>query len=70
MLIHDSFGVPANSVENLTLAVRQSFIELFEADPLFDWVNQITPEIVESTGDIMLNTLDLGEVLQSTYIFS
>jgi DNA-directed RNA polymerase len=70
MLIHDSFGVPANSVENLTLAVRQSFIELFEADPLFDWVNQITPEIVESTGDIMLNTLDLGEVMQSTYIFS
>jgi len=70
MLIHDSFGVPANDVAKLNHAVRESFVELFKEDPLFDWVDQILPHLVESSGEVMINTLDLDEVMQSTYFFS
>ena len=70
MLIHDSFGIPANEVAKLSHAVRESFVELFEDEPLFEWVNQILPHLVESSGEVMIDTLDLKEVLKSTYFFS
>lgn len=70
MLIHDSFGVPANDVPLLNKAVRESFVELFEGEPLEDWVSQVVPERVQEAKDILLNTLDMKEVLNSTYIFS
>jgi DNA-directed RNA polymerase len=70
MLIHDSFGVPANHVTKLNVAVRESFVELFHEDPLFMWVAQIMPDLIETPGDVMINTLDLEEVMRSTYFFS
>jgi len=70
MLIHDSFGVPANDVEKLNVAVRESFVELFEANPLSSWVKQVMPEEAESVNDVMINSLDLEEVKSSTYFFS
>jgi len=70
MLIHDSFGVPANEVAKLNLAVRESFVELFHEDPLFMWVAQVMPHLVESSGEVMINTLELEDVMDSTYFFS
>jgi DNA-directed RNA polymerase len=70
MLIHDSFGVPANDIPKLNLAVRESFVELFHEDPLFMWVAQVMPHLVESSGDVMINTLELEDVMESTYFFS
>jgi DNA-directed RNA polymerase len=70
MLIHDSFGVSANDVSKLNIAVRESFVELFEEDPLFMWVDQVMPHLVESSGEVMIDTLDLQDVMQSTYFFS
>jgi DNA-directed RNA polymerase len=70
MLIHDSFGVPANDVHKLNTAVRESFVELFEGNPLDDWINQVSPAHAQGAKDIMINTLDINEVLNSTYIFS
>lgn len=70
MLIHDSFGVPANDVELLNDAVRESFVELFKSHPLHQWVSQVSPEYLEESESILLNTLDIDEVLDSTYIFS
>jgi DNA-directed RNA polymerase len=70
MLIHDSFGVPPNDVHKLNTAVRESFVELFEGNPLDDWINQVSPEHSKEAEDIMLNTLDINKVLDSTYIFS
>jgi len=70
MLIHDSFGVPANDVNKLNNAVRESFVELFEGKPLNSWVSQISPSHTKEAENIMINTLDIGDVLDSTYIFS
>ena len=70
MLIHDSFGVHANSVHILNTAVRESFIELFESDPLGSWVAQVSPEHSKEAESIMINTLDISKVANSTYIFS
>jgi len=70
MLIHDSFGVPANDIQHLNTAVREAFVELFQGNPLEAWVEQVHPEYVEEARTIMVNTLDLNEVTNSTYIFS
>ena len=70
MLIHDSFGVPANDVNKLNNAVRESFVELFEGKPLNSWVSQISPSHTKEAENIMINTLNIGDVLDSTYIFS
>lgn len=70
MLIHDSFGVPANDVGILNTSIRESFIELFEGKPLEDWVSQVSPEHLDQAKGLMINTLDISEVLNSTYIFS
>jgi len=70
MFIHDSFGVPANDVHKLNTAVREAFVELFEAEPLKTWVEQIEPTRVNEVAGIMIDTLDLEEVRKSTYIFS
>lgn len=69
-LIHDSYGVPANQVANLNFRVRQAFVELFKTDPLQQWVRQVRPEFIEQAKDVMINTLDLNEVMESVYIFS
>jgi DNA-directed RNA polymerase len=70
MLIHDSFGVHANDVKILNTAIRESFIELFESNPLQSWVEQVSPEHLREVEDIMINTLDINDVKDSSYIFS
>ena len=70
MLIHDSFGVPANDVDYLNTAVREAFVELFKSEPLRQWVNQVSKEWEDKIDDVMINTLDLEDVILSTYIFS
>lgn len=69
-LIHDSYGVPVNQVQNLNLRVRQAFKELFEDKPLERWVKQVHPEYAKQAEDVMINTLDLEDVINSGYIFS
>jgi DNA-directed RNA polymerase len=69
-LIHDSYGVPVNQVVNLNRRVREAFIELFEQDPLSNFINRVHPEFSKQPKDVMINTLDLSEVADSKYIFS
>jgi DNA-directed RNA polymerase len=70
MLIHDSFGVPANDAPKLNTAVREAFVTLFEGEPLKHWVSQVSPTHLKEAEDLMINTLDLPQVLESTYFFS
>jgi len=70
MLIHDSFGVPANDVDFLNDAVRESFVELFKEKPLHLWVEQIYPDRLGECDKVMIDTLNLDDVYDSTYIFS
>jgi DNA-directed RNA polymerase len=69
-MIHDSYGVPIGHVEDLNTLVRETFVELFEKDPLNIFVNTVNPTYEQSPEEVMLNTLDLKEVLDSKYIFS
>lgn len=69
-MIHDSFGVPVTHVANLNKRVRETFIELFETDPLTSFVSQVRPNHEVSPQEVMLNTLDLSEVADAEYIFS
>lgn len=68
MLIHDSFGVTPNSVVDFNKIVRDSFIQLYETRPLEKWYKDITKE--ELPDGILINTLDLGDIKQSKYIFA
>jgi len=69
-MIHDSYGVPARFVPDLNREVRESFIDLFETDPLTNWYYQVKSDHEVLPQDVMINTLDLQEVRDSHYIFS
>lgn len=69
-LIHDSYGVPADQVANLNEAVRGAFVDLFETDPLTNWYYEVNPHYEVTPDEVMINTLDLEEVRNSSYIFS
>ena len=69
-MIHDSYGVPARFVPDLNREVRESFIDLFDTDPLTNWYYQVKSDHEVLPEDVMINTLDLQEVRDSHYIFS
>lgn len=69
-MIHDSYGVPIGHVENLNTLVRETFVDLFETDPLHSFVNTVNPSFTQQPEEVMLNTLNLEEVIDSEYIFS
>jgi len=69
-LIHDSYGVKPNDVPILNEEVREAYIEIFEDEPLRDWVAQILPRGVDIVDKVMINDLNLKEVRESKYIFS
>ena len=69
-LIHDSYGVPANQVEYLNRRVREAYVEIFSEEPLSKWLLQVCKDYPVGVNDVMLNTLDLEEVYNSSYIFS
>lgn len=69
-LIHDSYGVPVNAVKDLNKAVRESFIELFNSNPLNKFVRQVNPAMLDEVQDVIIGTLDLEKIRESEYIFS
>jgi DNA-directed RNA polymerase len=69
-LIHDSYGVPVTYVPDLNVSVREAFVELFKAYPLERWLSQVYEDYPKQVDEVMINTLDLDEVINSRYIFS
>lgn len=69
-LIHDSYGVPVSHITHLNNRVREAYIELFQTDPLTKFVQQVNPTTNDLPSEVMINTLDLSQVVDSTYIFS
>lgn len=72
-LVHDSFAVPCNQVDNLNDAVRYSYIELFASNPLEHWYQQLqqqTAEELQHPDTVLIGTLNLSDVINSDYIFS
>lgn len=79
-LIHDSYGVHPNKVPVLNMEVRESFITIFKEDVLYDWAIEVLTnagftfdeimDIFSETDDPMLNTLNLDDVRDATFMFS
>jgi len=69
-IVHDDYGVPINQIEQLNVGVRRAFVDLFETDPLLQFIRQVLPEWEDKVKEVMINTLDLKEVYDSKYIFS
>lgn len=79
-LVHDSYGVHPNKVDILNVEVREEFIEMFSEDVLYNWAIECLEnagftfseilDIFEELEDPMLNTLNLEDVRDATYMFS
>lgn len=79
-LIHDSYGVHPNKVPVLNVEVRESFITIFSEDVLYEWAIEVLENagftfdeimsIFDELEDPMLNTLDLNDVRNATFMFS
>lgn len=69
--IHDQYGVPLNKVKILSKVTREKFYELFSSDPLNYIVTQMYKgNSPRNINDVLINTLDIKEVLDSKYLFS
>ena len=68
--IHDQYGVPINYIPQLNTRVREAFVELFRSKPLEQWLAKVYRDYPKDCEDVMVNTLNLEEVLESKYIFS
>jgi len=72
-LIHDSFATHPNDIKYLNKYVRSSYIRLFDSNPLHDWVEQLQVGVTNelpNPEEVMLDTLHLPDVSNSTFIFS
>ena len=69
-LIHDSYGVHAADTDKLAEEVREAYIELFEDEPLFSFVEQTAPFKALEADKLIIGDLDLNKVRSSDYIFS
>lgn len=79
-LVHDSYGVHPNKVPILNEEVRESFIEIFSEDVLYNWAIEVLENagftfdeilgIFSELDDPMLNTLNLNDVRDATFMFS
>ena len=64
--IHDSFGALLCDMPKLYTLIRQTFVELYEADPLGIILTQIGADV----SSVEVGTLDIRDVLESEYCFS
>lgn len=64
--IHDSFGCLLADMPKLFTLIRETFVELYKADPL----THIMKDIGGNIEAVELGTLDLSLILESEYCFS
>jgi DNA-directed RNA polymerase len=64
--IHDSYGCLLSDMPALFKLVRQTFVELYQADPLTSLMKDINGDLT----DVELGTLDISLVLDSEYCFA
>jgi DNA-directed RNA polymerase len=63
--VHDSFGCLLADMPDLFKLIRETFVELYEADPLTSIMKDIKGDISEIT----IGTLDLSLILESEFCF-
>lgn len=76
-VIHDSFGTHAADTDRLSAILRETFVAMYEGDPLAafraELVEQLKPhdEVIAALPPLpAMGKLDLRAVLNSTYMFA
>lgn len=65
-VIHDCVLCRSSDMEDLAKAIRDKFVEIYSKPVLKDWADQIGVAFDES---VMINTLDINDVQESSYFF-
>jgi DNA-directed RNA polymerase len=65
-VIHDCVLGRSSDMDELAKAIRDKFVEIYSKPVLKDWAQQIGVEFDES---VMINTLDISAVQDSSYFF-
>lgn len=65
-VIHDCVLGRSSDMEDLAKAIRDKFVEIYSQPVLKDWAEQLGVEFDES---VMINTLDINDVQDSSYFF-
>ena len=73
--VHDSYGVPACFVDDLSCVIRESFVEMFRDDVLGDFYEQLRGQLEPAVFKRLkppppLGTLDIEAVRDSLYFFA
>lgn len=68
--IHDQYGVPITYVPILVKVIKECYVELFSLNPLEHTLAQLYKGQPKDISNVMINTFNLKEVLDSEYIFS
>ncbi len=75
-VIHDSFGTHAADTDRLSEILRETFVRMYEADPLAHFRDELLDQIDDEDLQAQLlplpplGELDLKAVLEATYMFS
>ena len=74
-MVHDSFGVHATDVQQLSGIIREAFVEMYQQDVLSDFYESAKPliaeEYLEDISEVpKQGNLDLSLVLKSEFFFS
>lgn len=64
--VHDSFGCLLPDMPELFILVRETFVELYKADPLTSLMKDINGDI----SSVEIGTLDVSSILESEYAFT
>jgi DNA-directed RNA polymerase len=64
--IHDSFGALLPDLPELFILIRETFVELYEADPLIKLMEDINGDISQ----VEIGNLDIKNILDSEYAFA
>jgi DNA-directed RNA polymerase len=64
--IHDSFGCLLGDMADLFIIIRETFVELYKADPL----SSIMIDIEGDISNVELGSLDITLILDSEYAFA
>ena len=63
--IHDSFGCLLGDMPELFITIRETFVELYQADPLASLMKDIDGDL----SSVEIGTLDINLVIESEYAF-
>ena len=65
-LIHDCILMRSCDLDPINTKIREVFVEMYSQPILEDWARQLGVSFVP---EVMINTLDIRDALDSTYLF-